>query len=85
MTLVAWTGLQILDPPCCFYCPITSLPTRLITCVLAEVLTSTQSSPQEVFNEQRRTPQRVINGDRERERFTSSPTFLCENTPATLG
>jgi len=23
--------------------------------------------------------------ERERERFTSSPTFLCGNTPATLG
>jgi len=28
---------------------------------------------------------KVGGGGRERERFTSSPTFLCGNTPATLG
>jgi len=27
----------------------------------------------------------ICKGWRERERFTSSPTFLCGNTPATLG
>jgi len=32
-----------------------------------------------------RTGELLTHGGRERERFTSSPTFLCGNTPATLG